>query len=295
MEYFVLENEKITAVIREKSAELISLKRKDNEQEYLWNADPKFWGWTSPILFPAVGGFKDDEYRYQGKTYTLEKHGFARRRNFKLESKTEQELWLSLEDDEETFAVYPFHFRLEIGYRLKDMSVEVVWRIVNKDDTTMYFAIGGHPAILCPANGEGKKTECYLGFEGNKDTWDYLMVDMEELLIGNKIHKFKMEDGMHRITEGMFDFDALIFEDYQIKTAFLAGADKKPYIKMHTKAPILAFWSPGEEAPFICFEPWFGRGDGVGFHGSLEERAWEQSLEGKGTFETSYELEIVAE
>ena len=73
MEYFVLENEKIKAVIREKSAELISLKRKDNEQEYLWNADPEFWGWTSPILFPAVGGFKDDEYRYQGKTWICQK------------------------------------------------------------------------------------------------------------------------------------------------------------------------------------------------------------------------------
>ena len=43
MEHYVLENEKISAVIREKSAELISLKRKDNGQEYLWNADKKFW------------------------------------------------------------------------------------------------------------------------------------------------------------------------------------------------------------------------------------------------------------
>lgn len=293
MEYYVLENEKISAVIRDKSAELISLKRKDNGQEYLWNADPRFWGWTSPVLFPAVGGFKDDQYRYQGKTYELEKHGFARRKNFKVDSQTKEEIWMSIQDDEETYNMYPFHFRLEIGYRLKDASIEVMWKVINKDDTTMYFAIGGHPAILCPQGGEGKKTDCYLGFEGEKDAYDYLMVDMQELLIGNKVHSFYLEDGVHRITEGMFDYDALIFEDYQIKTAFLAGADKKPYIKMHTKMPILAFWSPQEAAPFICFEPWCGRGDGVGFNGSLEERPWEQSVEGKSTFETAYELEIV--
>ena len=67
MEHYVLENEKISAVIREKSAELISLKRKDNGQEYLWNADKKFWGWTSPILFPAVGGFRGRSVPLSGK------------------------------------------------------------------------------------------------------------------------------------------------------------------------------------------------------------------------------------
>ncbi|MBS6196359.1 MAG: aldose 1-epimerase family protein [Clostridiales bacterium] len=297
MEKYVLENDKLRAVIREKSAELISLRRKDNDQEYLWNADKKFWGWTSPVLFPAVGGFRDDVYRYQGKTYEMEKHGFARRTNFHLDSKTDTEIWMSIEDTEETYRVYPFHFRFEVGFCLKDNTLDVIWRVINKDEGTMYFALGGHPALLCPLNGEeGARTECYLGLAGEKETaaMDYLMVDpVIQRIDDKKLHKFELENQLHRITKGMFDHDALIFEDYQVKTAFLAGADRKPYIKMHTETPIIAFWSPEEAAPFICFEPWCGRGDSVDFEGTLEERAWEQSVEGQGTYEQSYQLEVV--
>lgn len=293
MENYVLENEKLRAVVREQSAELISLRRKDNDQEYLWNADPRFWGWTSPVLFPAVGSFVDNQYHYQGKTYTMAQHGFARRRNFTLVSRKEDEIWMSLEDDADSYAVYPFHFRLEIGYRLNDATIEVLWKVINKDDTEMYFAIGGHPAIMCPMDASGEKKECYIGLEGDSDAMHYLSVDLESGRIGNTLAKFPMEHQMHKVTEETFRYDTVIFEDYQVKTAFLAGADQKPYIKMHTDMPLIAFWTPKTDAPFICVEPWHGRADDVDFHGTLEERAWEEKLEGHGVFETAYQLEIV--
>lgn len=294
MKTYILENEQIRAVIREKSAELISLQKKETGEEYLWNSDPAYWGWTSPVLFPVVGSFRDGKYSYHNKTYSMVQHGFARHRIFHTDSVTEQEIWMSIEDDEESFAIYPFHFRLEIGYRLINNSIQVLWKVHNKDENPMYFSIGGHPAILCPVNKkDGDRTSCYLGFEGSEDVLEYLMVDQETQRIGEKLHSFQLDDGIHRITKGMFDYDALIFEDYQIQTAFLAGSDGKPYIKMHTKSPLIAFWSPKEDAPFICFEPWYGRADGVNFNGTLEERAWGQSVEGHGTFEADYSLEIM--
>lgn len=293
MNTYILENQQIKAVIREKSAELISLQKKDTGEEYLWNADPAYWGWTSPVLFPVVGSLCDGKYRYHEKTYEMVQHGFARHRIFHTDSVTDQEIWMSIEDDEESYLIYPFHFRLEIGYRLEENSIEVMWKVHNKDENPMFFSIGGHPAILCPLAKEGHRTNCYLGFEGDKDMLEYLMVDQKTQRIGENLHSFQLEKGMRRITEGMFDYDALIFENYQIQTAFLAGADGKPYIKMHTKAPLIAFWSPREDAPFICFEPWYGRADGVNFNGTLEERAWGQSVEGLGTFEASYSMEIM--
>ena len=293
MNTYILENQQIKAVIREKSAELISLQKKDTGEEYLWNADPAYWGWTSPVLFPVVGSLRDGKYRYHEKTYEMVQHGFARHRTFHTDSVTDQEIWMSIEDDEESYLIYPFHFRLEIGYRLEENSIEVMWKVHNKDENPMYFSIGGHPAILCPLAEEGHRTNCYLGFEGDIDMLEYLMVDQKTQRIGENLHSFQLEKGMRRITEGMFDYDALIFENYQIQTAFLAGADGKPYIKMHTKAPLIAFWSPREDAPFICFEPWYGRADGVNFNGTLEERAWGQSVEGLGTFEASYSMEIM--
>ena len=63
MEY-ILENDKVKATFRNKSAELISLIRKADNTELMWNGDPKYWGWSSPILFHFVGAVKNGEYRY---------------------------------------------------------------------------------------------------------------------------------------------------------------------------------------------------------------------------------------
>ena len=70
-----LENELIAIEVEEHGAELKSLVRKNTGKEYMWKADPKFWGRTSPVLFPFVGAVKDKQFRTKGQTYI---HGTAR-------------------------------------------------------------------------------------------------------------------------------------------------------------------------------------------------------------------------
>mgnify|MGYP000429444181 FL=1 len=59
----------------------------------------------------------------------MNQHGFARDMEFSLVSQSADEVWFELEDTEETYKVYPFHFHLEIGYRLEDASVSVMWKL----------------------------------------------------------------------------------------------------------------------------------------------------------------------
>ena len=92
----------------------------------------KYWIGISPLLFPVVGNFRDKQYRYQGKTYTMKQHGFAREKEFSLVSRTENELWLAIEDDPETYSQYPFRFRLEAGYRLEGNTLQVMWKVKNR-------------------------------------------------------------------------------------------------------------------------------------------------------------------
>ena len=47
---YILENEVLQVEIDSFGAEIKSVKRKADEQEYMWQADPKYWGRTSPIL-----------------------------------------------------------------------------------------------------------------------------------------------------------------------------------------------------------------------------------------------------
>lgn len=66
-EQMKLENDQIEVIVNYHGAELRSLKKKATDQEYLWNADAKYWGRTSPVLFPFVGGVKNKVYRYEGE------------------------------------------------------------------------------------------------------------------------------------------------------------------------------------------------------------------------------------
>ena len=83
MSRYTIENEKLKAVFQSLGGELISLVKKENGQEYIWSGDEKYWTGRSPLLFPLVGGVKNNVYTHQGKTYEMAKHGFARRRSLK--------------------------------------------------------------------------------------------------------------------------------------------------------------------------------------------------------------------
>ena len=54
-----LENEFLRVAINEFGAELTSIVRKSDQSEYVWNADPAFWGKHAPLLFPIIGRLKD--------------------------------------------------------------------------------------------------------------------------------------------------------------------------------------------------------------------------------------------
>ena len=113
---YTLENEILAVEIDSFGAELRSIRRKADDFEYMWQADPRYWGRTSPVLFPFVGVPKDKEYRYAGKTYPMGQHGFARDMEFTLEHSENTKIWFALASTEETLAKYPFAFRLHIGY-----------------------------------------------------------------------------------------------------------------------------------------------------------------------------------
>ena len=68
-------------------------------------------------------------------------------------------------------------------------------------------------------------------------------------------------------------------------------ADGKVYLEVEFDAPLFGIWSPAKKhAPFVCIEPWYGRCDEVGFAGSLEERAYGNTLQAGEVFEKSYSI-----
>ena len=133
-----LKNEQLSVVISEKGAELQSIKDA-NGKEYLWQADPKYWGRHSPILFPIVCAVNDETYRVDGQEYHLPRHGFARDAEFKLIAQSTRKVTFALESSEETKKVYPYDFTLSISYTLDENKIGIIWHVHNTDTREIHF------------------------------------------------------------------------------------------------------------------------------------------------------------
>ena len=94
-----LKNEFLTVAISERGAEIKSIVY--DGTEYIWEGRPDVWASSCPLLFPICGGLKEDKYTLGGREYTLEKHGFVRRKTFEVESiSCSSATFLSCSDDE---------------------------------------------------------------------------------------------------------------------------------------------------------------------------------------------------
>lgn len=290
-----LYNEVFTLQINELGAELTSVRDHRTNTEYLWNGDPAYWKRHAPILFPFVGSLKNKSYRYDGKIHPMAQHGFARDMEFTLIKKMDNEIWLSLDATKETLEEYPFGFRLELGYHLEGKTITVLWRVINQDNKTMYFSIGGHPAFACPLNENGKQSEYYLQFDTNQPL-HYRLINEEGMVVKKPFDQQELletDNGIMAIDPHMFDKDALIIEHNQCHEVSLLNPSKKPYLTVTFDAPLFGLWSPaGKNAPFICIEPWYGRCDSSDFDGTLEEREWGNVLAAGKQFEASFTITI---
>lgn len=290
MALFQISNDKITIQVDSMGAELKSLKDVASGREYMWNADPKYWKRTSPVLFPLVGGLKDGVYRLDGREYPMGQHGFARDMEFKLKSQAAHEIWFTLESDSETSGKYPYPFQLELGYELADKTVTVKWRVKNPAKECMYFAIGGHPAFLCPIEDGTKQTDYKIRFDAKEQV---ISSSLENGLIIDKSNTYTLQNGILPVTEHLFDGDALVIEHDQAHRVSLVKPDGTDYLTVEFDAPLFGIWSPPrKQAPFICIEPWYGRCDRAGYEGEWKDREWMQALDAGEIFEAEYKVTV---
>lgn len=298
---YYLENEYLKVAVEGFGAELTSILAKDTQQEYLWEADPAYWGKTSPILFPFIGKLEGESFRHKGKEYVAEKHGFARDMDFTLAVSEKDRLVLMLESTEETLEKFPFPFRLEITYLLTGKSLELKWCVHNTGSETMYFSMGGHPAFACPLkkNGvaKGTRSDAFIRLYGAEDK---KAVSSQEVgaaigLLNGKSYEVAVDNGVFPITRDMFAVDALILADEGIYAVGILNEKKEEYIRMDADCPVWGIWSkPQEEASYICLEPWWGICDSQGYQGDLEQRPYTNLALPGGVCESGFTIHIKA-
>ncbi|EPS4399219.1 aldose 1-epimerase family protein [Listeria monocytogenes] len=286
-----LENEVLLVEMKTAGAELTRIFHKDTGLEYLWNADSKFWGRHSPVLFPTVGRLVDDTYLVDGKQYHLGQHGFARDRDFQVIEQTENTVRFELDADEDSLAIYPYKFKLSIIYTIEKNTVAVSYEVENTDNKRIYFSIGAHPAFHLPLT-DGTTFEDYhldFGTEENLET-----LCLEGPYRSGEIKKIIDEPARYLpLSYDLFKNDALIFEALKQKEMTIKS-DKTPhFVKVSfPEFPFVGVWTAKPGTPFLCIEPWYGIADGAGESVELRDKAGIEHLEPEAVFASEYEITV---
>lgn len=295
--YFI-ENDVLKVGVAAHGAELCSIYDKEKQHEVVWTADPAYWNRHAPVLFPFVGKVNEGVYRYNGRTYPMGQHGFARDMEFTLIDQTADSITFRLCDDKDTLVKYPFAFELTITHSIKGRTVKVDWTVKNPTRfETLYFSIGGHPAFNCPVDAGAGKNDYFIRFNGheNDETIPYVLIDQPSQGIDvDHVQQLALKDGFMEITDTTFDRDAYIFDEGVVQSVSLCYPDKTPFVTLSAPGfPSFGVWSkPHTDAPYICLEPWIGRCDNMGFDGELPDKYGEQSLSPGELFEASYTIEV---
>ena len=280
-----IQNKVLKITVADRGAELKSITALADGAEYLFDSNPTWWKFSSPVLFPIVGKLVNNKYRAEGREFTLPGHGFARTTDFWLVDATDDMLTFALESNAATLKVYPYEFRLEISFKIIGNEVKVLWKVVNVDDKEIYFSIGAHPAICCPLAYREKFEDCYLKFNRAEKS-SRIPLTANGTLSHERIPTL---DGTELpLTYELFKGDAFVFDDLKSDEVTVCSRKSSKTITIRAKNfPYWGFWTPAQGgAPFICIEPWHGHADYEDFTGELKDKEGIIKLAVGATFET---------
>lgn len=287
---YQISNEDLTVAVSSRGAEIQSIVM--DGTEYLWDGNPKYWPERSPILFPYVGRFTEGKYRFKGREYEMDIHGFARKMEYRLVEKTDDSIRLCLFDNEETYRFYPFHFEFEMAVTLKENKIDIGYKVRNLSKERMYFGIGGHPGFRVPLENGLDFSDYYLEFE-EKSRPDRVGHTKSCYLSGvNK--EFKLEEGqILRLRHDMFDEDAIVLQNMAGAVTLKSACGAKGVKVSYPDLPYLGLWhAPGTAAEYICIEPWSSLPSRDGIIEDIEYKNDLIRLGGGEQYESHWEIMI---
>ena len=278
---------------------LSSIKDKDGV-EYLWQGDPTYWSGQAPVLFPICGSVRNDTVVYENKDGSHEigkipRHGLVRKKEFDLVDQTDNSVTFAIEDTEEMYENYPYHFRLEITYIVTGKTIRTEYKIYNKEsEKSMPYFIGGHPGFNCPLLADEVYEDYYLEFE-----------EPETCSVPKPFPKTGMLDFKDRsswldnqkelgLNYDLFSYDAVTLDELESRKVALRSRKHDKGLRLHFEEfPNLIVWSTLNKGPFIALEPWSGLSTSLEEGDRLEEKKDVRILKPGDFDHVGFDIEIL--
>ena len=274
----VNEDENCAVLIKRLGAEVIGYdvydEKNDRVLPLMWNNNnPEApsdgsWGGHATVLFPLVGGIKDNKSQWGEETITTPcGHGFARKTPFfieKMEGGEESaKIVYRITSNDKTRSYFPFEFTFEITYTLQGKNLTADFRIQNESTRAMLFQFGWHPGFSTELGVGGKKEDWQILFNKGKYKRFGVMPPGGDSYLNGEVFEEEYDgafDCNDHLLDGTYMFE---IEDEANRTCTMKN-DKIGYgVKLDfTDFPQFGLWA-NENKPFICLEPWQGMDDHV--------------------------------
>lgn len=287
-----IKNDSITVEISTLGAELQSIKATDGT-EFLWQGDGQYWSGRAYNLFPICGRLTGGKYTYQGKTYEMNLHGFARKSQYTVAEQRTDYIAFSLKENPQTLEMYPFAFELLLSYQLEGASVRTTFTVRNTDQKELIFAVGGHPGFNVPFGADGTVfTDYYLEFDCEKPVQTIVM--SPTCYTTRATQPLALQEGkILPLAHNLFDNDALVLSD-MCKAVTLKNTKNERFVRLeYPDMNYVGLWhKPCCEAPYICIEPWTSVPAYEQEVDDLETKRDMQRLAPGGEYKNSFKIQV---
>lgn len=295
----VLKSDQLNVEFQTLGGALSSIKDKEGV-EYLWQGDPTYWSGQAPVLFPICGSVRNDTVLYDNedgsqKEGKIPRHGLVRKKEFTLVEQTDNSVTFAIEDDEEMYANYPYHFRLEITYTVTGKTIRTQYKIYNKEsEKSMPYFIGGHPGFNCPLLDDEVYEDYYLEFE-KPETCTVPKPFPETGMLDLKDRNFWLNNQKEiDLNYDFFSYDAVTLDELESRTVALRSRKHDKGLKLDFKEfPNLIVWSTLNKGPFIALEPWSGLSTSIEEGDRLEDKKDVKIIKPSDFDQIGFDIEIL--
>lgn len=290
---FVISKGNTTAKCTTRGGELISFVK--NGVEYVWYGKAEHWSGQAPCLFPVVCRPKEDRVVFDGVSYPMKKHGFARKVEFTPAEVCPDKITFRFEENEETLKSYPYKFQLDITHSVTENGFKTEYKVTNTNERNMMFTIGGHPGFNCPLH-ESESFEDYSLVFDNADSAIAHNVEQEGGYMDSSMPLLDyIKDGEMKLRYSDFDLDAVVVENLPVKKVNLVNRNTGHGIRFEFDSfDAIGFWTPIKmSSPFICLEPWNGLPGAVEETPDFKSKKYVKEIAAGESFTTSYTVTAI--
>ncbi|MEH7442622.1 aldose epimerase [Bacillus sp. JJ1122] len=196
-----------------------------------------------PILFPISGQLANGTYEWEGKTYAMSNHGFARNASWEVigqEADNRAFLSIRITSNEQTKLSYPFDFTVIFTYVLEGGKLMIKQEYNNLGDSPMPIYAGFHPYFKTSEKNLGYETDATKYYDYNDD----------------QIKQFTGRVDLTNLKE------SVVFINSNDSSISFGDPAEKKRIKLSygEQFKYIVLWTESGN-DFVCVEPWMAKTD----------------------------------